>query len=113
MVIKLAASLGSGPSEAVIGMLRAQRLRAWQQPHILRCGAPAIGYCEASPQAQSRFPSVCEHQDGSLLLVSGVPTSMRGSVESVIEAASSGHDPELLTQLDGAFAAIHWDARSG
>jgi hypothetical protein len=108
-VIKLAASLGS--PEAVTGMLRAQRLRVWQQPHVLSLGSAAIGYCEASPREDARFPSVRAHEDGSLLLVSGVPISTRDNVESVIDAASRSHDPELLTQLDGAFAAIYWDAR--
>jgi hypothetical protein len=112
-VIKLALSLGAGSPEAAIGMLRAQRLRAWQEPRLLRRGPASIGYCAASPRASAYRAAVREHEDGSLLLVSGVPISMNGTLESVLDAVSESHDCEPLTRLDGAFAAIYWDARSG
>lgn len=112
-MIKLAASLGVGSSEAIAGMLRAQRLRAWQEPHLFHRGSASVGYCDASPRESACATAVRQHEDGSLLLVSGVPISLNGAVSSVVDAASQGHNPELLTELDGAFAAIHWDARNG
>jgi hypothetical protein len=38
---------------------------------------------------------------------------MSGTVESVLDEVAERHNCEPLTQLDGAFAAIYWDARTG
>lgn len=97
-------------SATAMAMLQAQSLRPWQAPRVFERDGVALGYCVASPRKDTATRFVREHQDGSLLLVSGVPIAPGESVDSVLDEACTGHRPELLARLDGAFAALYWDA---
>jgi Glutamine amidotransferase domain len=112
-VLKLAACFGAGSGEFAADMLCAQSRWAWQEPHLFHRTGVSLGHCASAPRDVSDAPLVRQHVDGSLLLVSGVPISLDGAAGAVLDAVSTNHAPELLTQLDGAFAAVYWDARSG
>ena len=114
---KVAVCLG-GDAAASAGvvhrMLRAQRLRDHQNPQVVSVNAGAIGWLATSPPATD--VRLGRHgSSGNLLLVTGVPVSLEKPLESVLASVADGdhqHAAQVLPTLDGAFAAVHWDAAS-
>jgi asparagine synthase (glutamine-hydrolysing) len=95
-------------------MLEAQRLRDHQRPEVFEVEDGALGWLTTFEQATAvqlarRAPS------GNVLLVSGVPVNLEGSLDELLAAVLDGDyrlAARVLPTLDGAFAIVHWDASS-
>ena len=97
--------------EVVQKMLRAQCLRDFHEPHSFALKGGAIGYV-ATCERYSSVPLFRQSPNGNLLMMSGVPINLRGSLEQTLHKLV-GPDgdlaPQVLAELDGAFAALFWD----
>ena len=52
--------------------------------------------------------------NGNLLMISGVPIYLQGSLDSILQkivASNYQAASKLLTTLDGAFVALFWDGQ--
>ena len=112
--MKLAICLGQGTSAAAIvkRMLSAQTLRPSQTSSIFEIPGGALGYLSGS-EGFSSVPLFQRSANGNLLFVSGVPIRTDGSLTAQLDSACDGdyHGAiRHLTVLDGAFAAVFWDA---
>ncbi len=114
---KVAVCLGGDAAAAasvVHRMLRAQRLREHHNPQVVSVDAGAIGWLATSPPATD--VRLGRHgSSGNLLLVTGVPVSLEKPLDGVLASVADGdhqHAAQVLPTLDGAFAAVHWDAAS-
>ena len=100
-----------GCLEVVERMLRAQCLRDSHEPHAFATKDGAIGYVATSERFSS-VPLFRQSPGGNLLMISGVPINLRGSLERTLHTLV-GQDCDLtskaLAELDGAFAALFWD----
>lgn len=115
--MKVAACFGASrqesPSVLVKSMTGAMRLFDHQSTGIRPVDGGALGYVVAGLP-----PRLCawmerEHE-GNRLLVAGVPLPPSGSLEALLdEVVASDHDraASILETLDGAYAALFWDAR--
>jgi hypothetical protein len=113
--MKIAAYLGPDRAlarAAVDRMLAAQRLRERQTPHVVEIPLGALGWLTTFDHA-TKIALARQADNGNLLLVSGVPVDLEGDLDARLARAveTSGHEAaEQLRRLDGAFAALHWDA---
>jgi hypothetical protein len=110
--VKLAVCFGGPDSAATLrNMLAAQRARPEQAPAV-RAIEPhaAIGWL-CRPE-EARHSWVRQTADGSVLAVAGLPISTATTAAQLLDGILDAPRPEdRLTQLDGAFAAVLWDAR--
>jgi hypothetical protein len=91
-------------------MLAAQRARSAQSPTVHTMERGAIGW-RCRPE-ETRHDFLRQAEDGSVLAVAGLPISMAATTERLLDGIFEAARPEdRLTQLDGAFAAVLWDAR--
>ena len=115
--MKLAVYLRAGaPESAPVArrMLLAQKLRDHQKPTLATIDAGAIGWLSISPPT-TRMRLAYESDSGNVLIVSGVPVSLNKPLEALLQSVALGdhrHAARVLPTLDGAFAAVHWDARA-
>jgi hypothetical protein len=115
--VKLALCLGRGAADGaavVRRMLAAQRLRDHQEPKVVVMDSGVIGWLAIVPPI-TRVRLVHEEPSGNLLIVTGVPVSMGEPLEHVLASVAAGDHRRaatVLPTLDGAFAAVHWDARA-
>jgi hypothetical protein len=74
----------------------------------------ALGYITTGERFSS-IPLIREGANGNLLLVTGVPIDLHGSVDSRLGEVAAGdyrQAAKSLRCLDGAFAAVFWDAQN-
>jgi hypothetical protein len=91
-------------------MLAAQRARSAQSPSTHTMERGAIGWLCRPEEARHSF--LRQTADGSVLAVAGLPISTAVTAEVLLDGILHAPRPEdRLTQLDGAFAAVLWDAR--
>lgn len=109
--MKLAVCFGGFDSAATLrDMLAAQRARPAQvgTTHTLDQGS--IGWLCRPEEASCTF--LRQTADGSVLAVAGLPISTAATAERLLDGILHEPRPEdRLIQLDGAFAAVLWDAR--
>jgi hypothetical protein len=101
-------------AEVVRRVLSAQRLRAHQEPRSVDLGAGSIGWLATSPPT-SRVRLGYKKASGNVLVVTGAPVSLEEPLEPLLDSVAAGdhrHAASTLPRLDGAFAAVHWDAQA-
>ena len=115
--MKVAACFGAtlkGSPAAVMGsMVGAMRLFDHQGAVTRTVDGGALGYVAAGLPSTLGGWMEREHE-GNRLLIAGVPLPPTGSLEGVLDqVVASDHTraASLLETLDGAFAALFWDAR--
>jgi hypothetical protein len=72
----------------------------------------ALGWCSTSDRA-APFPFVRRSPSGNLLIVTGTPVATHGTIDAALARAADldgAAASVILTDLDGAFAILHWDA---
>lgn len=97
--------------EVVERMCRAQSLHPGHTYRIMELPGGAIG-CVTTSDRFSAVPHLLTSQGGNLLVVSGVPLLLSGALAARLQQICNlDHDAagDALSQLDGAFAALHWD----
>lgn len=115
--MKLAVCLGpraTASTEVVHRALDAQRLRDHQRPRVRELGAGSIGWLAMSPPT-TRVRLGHRDASGNVLIVTGVPVSLDGPLEHLLDSVAAGDHRQaarMLPTLDGAFAAVHWDAQA-
>jgi len=109
--VKLAVCFGGSDSAATIRkMLAAQRARPAQSPSTHAIEGTAIGWLCRPEEARHTF--LRQAEDGSVLAIAGLPISTASTAGQLLDGILHTPRPEdRLTQLDGAFAAVLWDAR--
>jgi hypothetical protein len=113
--MKIAACLASDEGVArasVRRMLDAQRLRTAQSPHVVDIDSGALGWLTTFDRATA-IPLTRKGDNGNLLLVSGVPVDLVGDLHHRLRTMVQGDfraAAQSLSELDGAFAAVFWDA---
>ncbi len=99
---------------AVEKMTGSMRLSEDQETGVFTVPGGAIGYV-AGTERFSMIPLQKKALSGNVLLVSGVPIdlhdSLNGKLEKIV-TADYRQAAVLLQTLDGAFAALFWDARN-
>ncbi|MCI0546700.1 MAG: hypothetical protein L0027_05400 [Candidatus Rokubacteria bacterium] len=94
-------------------MLEAQALEPGPPPTVIELPGGAMGYLPTSDRC-SRIPLARRSREGNILVVSGVPVDLHGSLDPTL-AAIVEQDPvaagRALSALDGAFAAAFWHER--
>lgn len=93
-------------------MLDAQRLRPAQSPHVVDIDSGALGWLTTFDGATA-IPLTREGDNGNLLLLSGVPVDLVGDLDHRLRTMVQGDfraAAQSLSELDGAFAAVFWDA---
>jgi hypothetical protein len=106
---------GADHAAVVRRMLRAQTEGSVKASEPHGVGGGALGWV-ATSDAHAPFPLAYAGRSGNLLFVSGTPIHLGGSLTRLLSRAaelSSAEASRVLKQLDGAFAAIHWDAAAG
>ncbi len=92
-------------------MAKAQVLTDLQSSGVREVSGGAMGYVRTSDQL-SRVPMMREAENGSVLMVSGVPIHpdrrLNAKLDEVVKA-DYRRAAELLAGLDGAFTAAFWD----
>jgi hypothetical protein len=113
--LKLSALLCSDIAHArrvVDGALAAQRLRPFHESRVVEIPCGVLGWLTTFDRCTT-VPLARRSQTGNVFLVSGVPVALDDSLDALLSravAADSKQAAEELTRLDGAFAALHWDA---
>jgi hypothetical protein len=95
-------------------MLDAQRLRPAQTPHVFDIDSGALGWLTTFDRATA-IPLTRRGDNGNLLLVSGVPVDLVGDLDHRLRTVVGGDfrgAAQSLSELDGAFAAVFWDAEN-
>ena len=117
--MKLAACFSTGLkdrcAEVVEKMACAQRLWGHQEQQVFPLSAGALA-CVTRDNGASAIPRVHRSNQGNLLLISGTPLDLQGTLARRLEAAVAGGLREAgaaLTQLEGVFAALFWDNQAG
>ena len=93
-------------------MLDAQRLRTAQSPHVVDIDSGALGWLTTFDRATA-IPLTRKGDNGNLLLLSGVPVDLVGDLDHRLRTMVQGDfraAAQSLSELDGAFAAVFWDA---
>jgi hypothetical protein len=112
MIVAAAVGGNGDLQEAVGAMLRAQATPECGPPQLAELSGCVMGWLQTSDR-HAPFACVRTGVSGNLLLVSGTPIAMQGDLDAVLaQAADLGTDAAaaVLTNLDGAFAILHWDA---
>jgi len=113
--MKIAACLASDEGlarTAVQRMLAAQRLRPAHSPHVVDIASGALGWLTTFDRATT-IPMARTGTNGNVLLVSGVPVDLGGDLDRRLTRVAEGDYREAaqsLSELDGAFAIVFWDA---
>jgi len=113
--LKLAVCLGpDGPASMpmALRMLEAQRLRDHHHPRVFDVSYGVLGCLACSPPATAAHLGR-RHPSGNVLLIAGVPVSLDRPLDEVLAGVLGGdyaYAARELPTLDGAFAAVHWDA---
>ncbi|MCK4856442.1 MAG: hypothetical protein KAT58_00575 [candidate division Zixibacteria bacterium] len=99
---------------AVEKMTRAMQLSEGQKCGSFTVPGGSIGYVTSSERFSS-IPFLREAENGSVLMISGVPIDLHGHLDSRLQEilTSDFHKAQKsLHSLDGAFAALFWDAQN-
>jgi hypothetical protein len=92
-------------------MAQSQTLYEPQNYQLFEVPHGAMAYI-AGPERFSAVPLFHRGSQGNLLMISGVPVDIHGSIEQTLHTISAGDyrgAARLLPALDGAFAALFWD----
>ena len=115
--MKVAACFGAthqeSPAALMSSMTGAMRLFDHQSAATRTVDGGALGYVAAGLPSPLGGWREREHQ-GNRLLIAGVPLPPSGSLETLLDevvASDHGRAASILETLDGAFAALFWDAR--
>ena len=101
-------------ADTVRKMAQAQCLSEFHDCKTFPLRSGAIG-CVVTCDRFSSVPLLRHDPGGNLLMVTGVPIDIHGSLDARLQAvlASDFRNAAVsLTSLDGAFAALFWDARN-
>ena len=105
--------LDRDPTNVAHRMARFLSTKEREQPTIWSVKRGAIGLVHTS-DVYSAFQHSYRTEAGNRLVVSGVPINKRGGLTSTLRKAvmsTSKKAGEVLSNLDGAFAALHWDSK--
>jgi hypothetical protein len=114
--MKLAACFGSGIANhatVIRKMTHTQCLSDQQKDRTFKVSHGQIG-CVIGSDRFSSIPMIREGPNGNLLMISGVPIYLHGSLDSILQkVVSSDYQTasNLLTSLDGAFVALFWESQ--
>ncbi|MDF1553857.1 MAG: hypothetical protein P1P84_12375 [Deferrisomatales bacterium] len=114
--MKLAACFGSDVMDhatVISDMTHAQCLSEQQESMTFKISHGNVG-CVIGSDRFSSIPLIRKGPNGNLLMISGVPIYMQGSLDCMLqEIAESNYQTaaNLLTSLDGAFVALFWDGQ--
>ena len=100
---------------AAAKMAAAQCYFDWHRCEDLPAGSGAAECVLTSDQA-SPIPLLHRHPSGNWLAVTGVPVDLAGDLRRRLASAVGGDHRSAarsLAELDGAFAAVMWDAAAG
>ena len=100
--------------DAVRRMTEAMRLCEHHTCRAFAVPGGAVG-CVLTSDQHSAIPLLRKGPDGNLLAVSGVPIDMKGTLDERLDRVAAGGVDEAVAELkdlDGAFAALFWDARA-
>lgn len=104
------------PEQTVELMLRAQAVVPGPEPVIVKVTNGALGWLSTSDR-HSAIPMAHQSVSGNVLVVAGVPIDTTGGDLGVVlkQCADSGTDEFIrrFKEIDGVFAALHWDQASG
>lgn len=112
--MKLAACFGSDVTDhatIVRKMTQAQCLSEQQKGRTFQTGRGQVG-CVIGSDRFSLIPLFREDLNGNLLMISGVPIYLHGSLDSILQEITASNYQKasgLLSLLDGAFVALFWD----
>ena len=113
--MKVAACFSTGSTDCLVAvkkMTKAMQLSTEQNKEVFPVNNGAIGYVMSSDQF-SAIPLIRKSEKGNILMISGVPIDLAGSLDtrlSEITVADFREAKRKLCELDGAFAALFWDA---
>lgn len=114
--MKLAACFGSDVADhatVIRKMTHAQCLSDQQKDSTFKVDHGQIG-CVVGSDRFSSIPLFRKGPNGNLLMISGVPIYLHGSLDSILQKIVESHyqaASKLLTSLDGIFAAFFWDGQ--
>jgi len=98
--------------DAAEKMARAQQLFEGQQSECYSLSGGCLG-CVTSSERFSNIPLLRRSESGNLLMISGVPLDLHGSLDARLDkilSCDADQASRHLMELDGAFAALFWDA---
>jgi hypothetical protein len=98
--------------DAVRAMVRAQAGAECATAEYFASEECAIGWAATSDR-HAPFALARRGAHGNLLVASGTPIALQGSVDALLARAvelNAAPAAVLLSELDGAFAILHWDA---
>ncbi len=108
------AGAGVDAAAAARRMAEAQRLFDTHQVETFPVDGGALA-CVRATERFSAVPLLRRSEGGNLLLVSGVPLDLESSLDARLEGAVAGDWKSAASRLgglDGAFAAVFWDAQA-
>ncbi|MBN2212136.1 MAG: hypothetical protein JW709_12130 [Sedimentisphaerales bacterium] len=114
--MKIAVCLGlekAIAAETARKMAQSQQLLDDQDIKVFPVAHGAIG-CVRTSDRHSAIPLLREADNGNVLLATGVPIDLHGYLDQRLTKIIQGdyrQAADLLTRLDGAFAAIFWDVQ--
>ena len=114
--MKLAACFGSVVADhatIIRKMTHTQCLSDQQKDRTFKVSHGQIG-CVIGSDRYSSISMLREGPNGNLLMISGVPIYLNGSLDSILQkivASNYQAASNLLTSLDGAFVALFWDSQ--
>ena len=114
--MKIAAVFGCvgpcSPKEYVERMCKAMLVCDWHTYEVFEVEGGAIGIVRTSERFGS-IPMFLRGENGNLLAISGVPTKkgqLKDFLDQIVEMDAE-QAYQALTEMDGAYAAIFWDAK--
>lgn len=114
--MKIAACFGRSASPDPFEIARRMAETMVTSPlHTVECvrtGGGAIG-CVRTSDRLGAVPALHQSECGNVLAIHGVPIAREGSVAALLSRAAEAGASEaagILSEFEGAFAALHWDA---